>query len=192
MAAPTGEIEGIHSPKATAAYVADKPLTDDQAAKLADMKVRVASVVVADADAAYWKTDGALKRFLVARGWDVKKAADMYTATMKWRCDNACGTVLAMYKEPAVMRRYFPWGIIGRDKQGFPILLERIGNVDLVGMHGAIGTPDFLSWVCYYHEVQEAIMRRVSATMGLDRHKMTVIIDMQVRALPAADGVAAR
>jgi len=62
---------------------------------------------------------------------------------------------------------------------GFPVLVERVGLVDLIGLHATMGTEDFLTWVCWYHEVQERVMRRVSRKVGRDRSHMTCIIDLK-------------
>lgn len=48
---------------------------------------------------------------------------------------------------PTSPRRCFPWGFAGLDRQGFPVLVERIGSIDLVGMQAAMGTDEFIRWV---------------------------------------------
>ena len=79
----------------------------------------------------------------------------MFDEVMHHRASRKCGQLLGgvVYKEPEVMRKCFPTGFVGLDKQGFPVLVERIGAIDLVGMQNTIGADDFLSWVCYYHEL---------------------------------------
>ena len=129
-------------------------------------------------DVEYWTSDHALHRFLVARNRKVKAAAEMYTKTMAFRTERRCASLLATYRQPEVMKHYFPWGIVGLDKEGFPVLVERVGQIDYINLHAAIGTEEFLTWVCWYHEVQEQIMRRISAKLGRNRHKMTFIIDL--------------
>lgn len=102
----------------------------------------------------------------------------MYRATMAFRIKSGCENVLNTYTEPVVARRFFPWGFLGLDKEGNAILMERIGRIDLIGMHASLGQEEFLRWVVWYHEVQERSSRRVSALMGKDRMKLTVIIDL--------------
>jgi hypothetical protein len=64
---------------------------------------------------------------------------------------------------------------VGVDRQGFPVLVEKIGEIDYIGsstthvtlravlivtavviagLHAALDTEDFLTWVCWYHELQ--------------------------------------
>jgi hypothetical protein len=167
--------------------VPDMPLTAEQEAKLASLRSRAAGVPVGAHDLPYWRSDGALTRFLNARAWDVDKALKQYTGAMEFRASRSCGTMLGTYTEPLAMRHYFTFGFVGRDKQGFTVLVERVGRVDLIGMTKAVKIEDFLSWVCFYHEKQEVLMARASAVASaaqppgarpLERHKMTVIIDM--------------
>jgi hypothetical protein len=38
-------------------------------------------------------------------------------------------TILQWYKEPEVMKKFFPTGFHGSDKDGYPLLIELIGNM---------------------------------------------------------------
>ena len=168
----------------------DAALVTD-AAVIAALRAAVASVKVEAGDLPYWGSSHCLHRFLVARGMDVRKAADMYTHTMAHRASRKCSALLdgVTYTQPEVVRKCFPWGLVGLDKQGFPVLVERIGAIDLVGMQAAMSPDEFLQWVCFYHELQERAMRRVCDKLGKSRHKMTCIIDcggVSMRHLSAA------
>jgi hypothetical protein len=171
----------------TRTYVPDVPWTEEELAKIAELKATVGHIfpTLADGDKAYWTSDHAMRRLLVARSMNVAAAAKMYEHMMAFRAARQCHRLLdrSWYREPETLRRYFPWGFVGKDRDGFPVLVERIGNIDLVGIHAAVGTEDFLQWVCWYHEVQESMMKGVSDALGKDRRKMTVIIDMAHLAL---------
>lgn len=120
----------------------------EHAGKLAELRehATVKGCTVAPEDQAYWTTDGALQRFLVARSYDVAKAAEMYAATMQFRIERGCGKILSNpdYKEPAVLAQLFPFGVTGLDKDGFPVLVEKIGLIDLIGFHATVGIEEFL------------------------------------------------
>lgn len=79
--------------------------------------------------APYWKENVQLHRFLVARNWDMKKAEKMYRASMKWRKEWRVDYMLKEYKEPEAIAKFFPRGFFGHDKQGYPILVERAGQM---------------------------------------------------------------
>lgn len=161
--------------------VCDAPFTPEVVAKIAALKEAVAGVTVAPEDREYWTSEHALHRFLGARQFDVAKATAMYKSVMAWRIEMGAGKMLTegYYNEPIEMRRYFPTGIVGQDKAGFPVLIERIGKIDLIGMAACLGQEEFLRWVCAYHERQEAVMRHISAKTGRSRHMMTCVIDMK-------------
>jgi len=97
---------------------------------------------------------------------------------MEWRREHEIDTLLDWFEEPEVMRRYFPSGFVGHDKDGFPLLVERIGNIDFPGMYRAVGEATFLRWVALYHERQELLLRKATQTAGELRDKMSVIIDL--------------
>jgi hypothetical protein len=166
-------------------FVADKPLSEEERKAIAALRVATAGVAVDAEDAEYWRSDHAMHRFLVARKMSVPVAADMYKHAMATRTEHTAGKLLLpsapgseipFYSQPEVLRKCFPWGVVGLDRQGFPVLVERIGAIDLVGMQAAIGPDAFVHWVCWYHEMQERLMRRVCAALGKNRHKMTCLV----------------
>jgi len=172
---------GIGAPPPVS-FVADVPLTDAQAAALAALRERSAAARArVHADDAYWRGDHALTRALGARRFDVDKALAMYEGIVRWRNEVQAWRFLdpAFYREPEALRRFFPWAFAGVDREGFQVLVERIGVADLLGMHDAVGADEFLRWVIFYHENQEKMMREASAALGKDRHKMTVLVDLK-------------
>lgn len=65
------------------------------------------------AQAPYWHSLAALHRFYVARKADLKAAEDQYRRAMAWRARVGADTILQTYREPEVMRRFFPTGFLG-------------------------------------------------------------------------------
>lgn len=138
---------------ATVDYVADAPLTAEQAGKVVALRALVApSLPALHASDGYWGSEHALRRVLVARSWNVDAAARMHKDIVAFRSARSSWRFLGepgWYAQPEVLRRYFPWGFAGVDREGFPVLVERIGAIDLIGIHAAVGTEDFLTWVCW-------------------------------------------
>ena len=135
-------------------FEADKPWSDEDIRLISELRKATASIVVDSGDEAYWRSDLALHRFLVARSMKVDAAAKQYEHSMAIRREHKCSLLLTrkpdgvmFYSQPEVMRKCFPWGIVGLDKQGFPVLVEKIGSIDLVGMQTAIGPDQFIHWV---------------------------------------------
>ena len=151
-AAPDGTIATSIGAPPPVAFVADVPLTEAQSAALAALRSRGAAALArVHADDAYWAGDHALARILGARKFDVDKALAMLEEIVRWRNEVQAWRFLdpAFYREPEALRRYFPWGFAGVDREGFPVLVERIGLTDLLGVHDAVGTDEFLRWVIW-------------------------------------------
>lgn len=66
----------------------------------------------------------------------------------------------------------------GLDKEGYPLLVELVGRIDLPGLYASVGEEGFLRFVAWYHEVQETVMARIAAAANAPRHMMDVVIDM--------------
>jgi hypothetical protein len=113
MAAP---VEATHAPT-SATFEADRVRTKEEVEALAALRARVGDVAVPAGDE-YWGSDHALYRFLAARKWKVEDAAHMYRETIAFRSARSLATMLTTYHVPTVMRRLFPWGVSGLDKQG--------------------------------------------------------------------------
>jgi hypothetical protein len=139
----------------------------------------VAHVRMSPADESVgWGTDDMLVRFLRARKGDVAAAAKMYEATMAFRSARRADSLLATYSEPLALRYFFGEGFTGVDREGFPVLVERVGVMDIAGLQSSVGLEAFLEWVVFYHEHQERVMRRLSALAGANRFRLTVVVDM--------------
>jgi hypothetical protein len=125
-----------------------------------------------------WRSNDMLRRFLLARKLDINAAAKMYDATMRFRAARHADRLLATYTAPLALRYYFGEGFTGVDREGYPVLVERVGAMDIAGLQAAVGLDAFLEWVVFYHEQQERVMRRLSAAAGSNRFRLTVIVDM--------------
>ena len=48
-------------------------------------------------------------------------------------------TILQDYTPPEVIKKYFPGGFFGEDREGRPVWYDNFGNVDSRGMEGGGG-----------------------------------------------------
>ncbi|CAK1580667.1 unnamed protein product [Parnassius mnemosyne] len=99
---------------------------------------------IADLQKGKVPSDKTLLRFLRARDFNVEKAREMLSQSLLWRKKHQVDRLLSEYETPEVVKQYFPGGWHHHDKDGRPLYVLRLGQMDVKGLLKSIGEDGLL------------------------------------------------
>ncbi|XP_041473469.1 SEC14-like protein 1 isoform X2 [Lytechinus variegatus] len=123
--------------------------------------------------------DSHLLRFLRARDFNTEKAHEMITASLAWRKQHKVDQILSTWEPPPILLDYFPGGWHFYDREGRPVFIMRLGQLDVKGLIKAVGEEAILRHVLSINE--EGIRRTEQATKQTGRpiSSWTCIVDCE-------------
>lgn len=118
-------------------------------------------------------------RWLRARNYDLKKAEKMLRNDVAWRKEWNADNILE-WDPPEVLKKYYPGGYFGEDKQGFPIWIDVLGYIDLKGMYFSATKKDIIRYKIYYAEyLFKHLLPEQSKKHGRRIERCSMIFDME-------------
>jgi len=125
--------------------------------------------------------DAALLRFLRARRFDVPKAKTMHLSAEQWRKDEKIDELVQTFefKEREDVNKYYPQYYHKNDKDGRPIYIERLGQLDIKALY-AITTQDRLlkRLICEYERSTRERMPASARAVGHPVETFCTILDL--------------
>ncbi|XP_063220835.1 SEC14-like protein 1 isoform X2 [Bacillus rossius redtenbacheri] len=124
-------------------------------------------------------SDQTLLRFLRARDFNVEKAREMLSQSLLWRKKHQVDRILSEYSVPQVVTDYFPGGWHNCDKDGQPLYILRLGQMDVKGLIKSIGEEGLLQLTL--HVCEEGLQLMEDATRALGRPVSTwaLLVDLE-------------
>ncbi|XP_058451749.1 protein real-time isoform X2 [Malaya genurostris] len=119
-----------------------------------------------------------LLRFLRARDFSIDKAANMLQESLQWREEHRIDRILSEYKTPVVVEKYFPGGWHHHDKDGRPLYILRLGNMDVKGLLKSVGEDELLKLTLHICEEGLKLMKEATTTFGKPIGNWCLLVDL--------------
>ncbi|XP_037279886.2 SEC14-like protein 2 [Rhipicephalus microplus] len=152
-------------------------LSPTQEAALRNFRKAVADVLKPDHDDRY------LLRWLRARDFNLNKAEQMLRAHVEWRKQFGTDDVMTWPESPEVLRKYYPGGFTGYDREGRPVAIIPFGSCDLKGLLNSVSIDDVMRHVVRQFEDVEEDIKRQCKKLDKPIETITYIFDFDGFAL---------
>nr|XP_027208573.1 SEC14-like protein 1 [Penaeus vannamei] len=124
-------------------------------------------------------SDACLLRFLRARDFNIEKAREMLSHSLIWRKKNQIDKIMNEYQINQVVKDYFPGGWHHQDKEGRPLYLLRLGQMDVKGLVKSVGEEGLLKHTLHICEEGLRLTEEATASQSQPITNWTLLVDLE-------------
>jgi len=124
-------------------------------------------------------SDPVVLRFLRARDFNVEKGREMLSSSLIWRKKHGVDKILSEYQVPAVIKQYFPGGWHHHDKEGRPVFLFRLGQMDAKGLIRSVGEEGLTKLTLHICEEGLKLTEESSHRLNKPISTWTMLLDLE-------------
>lgn len=148
-------------------------LTDQQMSALDELRTNVDDILRPSHD------DYFLLRWLRARNFNVAQAESMLRENLQWRKQNSVDTILEDFEPTEVLKKYYPGGLVGHDKEGCPLWIIPFGYTDIKGLFYSVKKSDFIKHIIQQLEFSQQDMSAQTESLGKVIEMHSFIFDLE-------------
>ncbi|XP_054372491.1 SEC14-like protein 5 isoform X2 [Molothrus ater] len=123
--------------------------------------------------------DEHILRFLRARDFNIDKAREMLCQSLAWRKQYQVDLILQSWRPPALLQEYYTGGWHYQDKDGRPLYILRLGQMDTKGLVKALGEESLLRHVLSINEEGQKRCEENTNIFGRPITSWTCLVDLE-------------
>ncbi|XP_029433137.1 SEC14-like protein 5 [Rhinatrema bivittatum] len=123
--------------------------------------------------------DEHILRFLRARDFSIERARDMLCQSLTWRKQYQVDSILETWQAPALLEEYYAGGWHYHDKDGRPLYILRLGQMDTKGLVKALGEESLLRHVLSINEEGQKRCEDNTQEFGRPIRNWTCLVDLE-------------
>ncbi|KAG8128988.1 hypothetical protein E2320_015759 [Naja naja] len=123
--------------------------------------------------------DEHILRFLRARDFNIDKAREILCQSLTWRKQHQVDYILDTWNPPQVLQDYYAGGWHHHDKDGRPLYVLRLGQMDTKGLVRALGEEALLRYVLSINEEGLRRCKENTKVFGRPISSWTCLVDLE-------------
>uniref|UniRef100_A0A8D2J875 SEC14 like lipid binding 5 n=1 Tax=Varanus komodoensis TaxID=61221 RepID=A0A8D2J875_VARKO len=123
--------------------------------------------------------DEHILRFLRARDFNIDKAREMLCQSLMWRKQYQVDYILQTWRPPSLLEEYYTGGWHYQDKDGRPLYILRLGQMDTKGLVKALGEESLLRHVLSINEEGQKRCEENTNLFGRPIMSWTCLVDLE-------------